>query len=219
MAIADIEVLSALFWEPQWSPEIGLDLDLLKRRTYVRDGMPTEDDVPLEADPVQREQQEQEAQRPEGFKGNESWYSKLKAAMNATDPEWEWHTGHVPPHSPVGESGGSSCARNEPMGEQRQRRMREGVYQAPCQNVFTKEFQESGNLESWTWARDSWINASWNNEDEAAQESPAYVRLGEMSDRSQWSWSSNAPWHQAKAHHEKNPDLYPRDKRDDKRER
>ena len=139
--------------------------------------------------------------------------------MNATDPEREWHTGNVPPPPPVGESGGSSSARDEPMSEQRQRRMREGVYQAPSQKVFTKEFQESGNWESWTWARDSWINASWNNEDEAAQESPAHVRLGEMSDRTQWSWSSNAPWHQAKAHREKSPDLYPRDNRDDKRER
>ena len=140
--------------------------------------------------------------------------------MDAVDPEWEWHTGNVPPPPPVGEPGGSSSAWDEPMSEQRQMRMRERVYQAPCQNVFTPEFQRLKNWKNWTWARDSRINASWNNEDEAAQEPPAHARLGDMSDNSQWSWSSNVPWHQAKAHREKDrSDLFPRDDRDDKRRR
>ena len=63
--------------------------------------------------------------------------------MKAVDPEWEWHTGEVPPPPPLGESGGRSSAWNEPSEEQRRQRMREGVYQSPCQNVFTPEFRRS----------------------------------------------------------------------------
>ena len=132
------------------------------------------------------------------------------------DPEWEWHTGEVPPPPPTGESGGSSSARDEPMTEQRQQRMHEEVYKAPCQNVFSSEFRRSKQWDHWCDARNTWIDTSLDQEDEAgdAQEPPAHARLGQMSESSEWG---NAPWRQAKARRAKLTQLYPRDERDDKR--
>ena len=102
--------------------------------------------------------------------------------MKAVDPEWEWHTGVVPPPPPLGESGGRSSAWNEPSEEQRGQRMREGVYQSPCQNVFTPEFRRSKHWNNWKRVRDSWIDDSLDREDdaEAVQAPAAHAYLGHV---------------------------------------
>ena len=148
------ESLNVYVWVPETNPECGPDLGLLKRRTYVQNGMPNDDAIPAETDPLRRIQQEQEATRA-GVKQDQHWFTELQKAINAVDPEWEWHTGEVPPPPPTGESGGSSSARDEPMTEQRQQRMHEEVYKAPCQNVFTSEFRCSKLWTYWNKVRNA----------------------------------------------------------------
>ena len=77
------------------------------------------------------------------------------------------------------------------MTEQRQQRMREEVYKAPCQNVFSSEFRHSKQWWHWCDATNAWIDTSLNQEDDEGvrREPPAHARLEDMSENTAWAGS------------------------------
>ena len=92
--------------------------------------------------------------------------------------------------------------------------MREDVYKAPWQTVFSSEFRRSKQWRPWCDARRAWIDTYLDeNDDEIPRlvPSPADAHLEEMSETTEWG---NAPWGQAK---ERRENLFPPDERDDVR--
>ena len=77
------------------------------------------------------------------------------------------------------------------MSGQRYERMREDVFAAPCQNVYSEEFRRSRQRKDWCDARNDWIDQY----DDDAQK-PPHAHIEEMQESSQWD--DNAPWRQAK---------------------
>ena len=177
-----------LLWVPTIAEQYGPDLGLLSRRPQVQTGMPAFEleEWPAETDHLKRVQAIARAVRL-NLHPDQKWYEQFKKDMKLHDHSWTWHEGY-------------GCRR-------RHRMMRVGVvtpqtgrerldsamsawlricFAAPCQNVFSEEFQRSRQRKDWSDARHDWIDRC-----ETTEQTPPHAHIEEMQENSQWE--TNAP--------------------------